>query len=304
MINETQPPIPAQFRGPQGDQGPEGVGIDKIEREGKDTLVFHLTNKNIFKFTGVKGADGESPSVDEVANAVIAKLPPPEKGADGISPKIEDIISEVLKQIVIPTPKDGVSPSLEDVVAALLPQIKIPDPIKGDKGDSPKIEDIVNETLARIKIPEPIKGDKGDSPKVEDIVKEVLANIEIPKNGEDGKDAPFSTWIQIEELQGTTNAGNPSVVLKTIDLDIDNVAGVEITLIGKGANGAFFFGAKDVLVASSYKLGEDTWKFNPRRSSAGLSIEIHPVTKGFEVIAIGSPEEEMIWKGELKIATA
>jgi hypothetical protein len=140
-----------------------------------------------------------------------------------------------------------------------------------------------------------------------------IQGIQGPKGekGEPGKDAPFGSWVKSYEIKGSTSLESPTSVIYKLDLDGDSVAGVTVRLVAKGTNKTnFFYGEKHALFYKESKAGptmradNDISVFNPRRSNPNLSFEIQPTLKGIQVIANGLDDEEILWTGELLVASA
>jgi len=296
----------------KGERGDDGISVKLVRKN--NNLIAEYSNGTSEDLGSFAGANGISPSPDEVANIVISKIKLPK---DGISPDPKLIVEEVLSRIRLP--EDGKdAPSLNEILEAVKPLLPLaPEPIE------PDIEDIVAKVLSRI--PKPKDGTSPDpelikreiiqglpvvkdgvSPDPQLIIQEVLSKIKLPR---DGKDAPFSTWLKLDEVSGNTNPGAVTNILFKRDIDKGSVAGVKVLLVGKGPNKTnFFFGEKyglfyrDDLSGSVNRVDQDIAIFNPRRSNPALNFEIQLTQTGFQVIAYGLEDEEIAWKGEVYTA--
>jgi hypothetical protein len=127
------------------------------------------------------------------------------------------------------------------------------------------------------------------------------------EQGEPGKDAPFGSWITIEECTGITNSENPNTIIFEKTMGLDTVNGIEVTIVGKGTTSRFY-GTRYALIEHNmkndvFKTDADVTPFNPRKTSAELNFEIRINKKGFQIVVFGIPGGEMRWKGEVKIAS-
>lgn len=124
-------------------------------------------------------------------------------------------------------------------------------------------------------------------------------------DGKDGKDAPFSSWVAIHEGVGVTNAQDSTAILLCKELELGSLAGFDVKVLGKGPSSRFY-GVKHGLVFiganGAYRTDADVIEFNPRRSNPALNFEVQLSGNSIAVVVMGSKEEEINWKAEVKLA--
>lgn len=139
-----------------------------------------------------------------------------------------------------------------------------------------------------------------------------IAGPQGPKGeqGKPGKDAPFGAWVKRYDIGGTSNPAAPTSVICKVNLNDDSASGVSVILTAKGGNRAnFFYGQKHGLFFKepnggvTSRVDSDITVFYPRRSNPNLNFEIQPTDTGIQVAVIGLDDEEIIWKGELLVAS-
>lgn len=153
---------------------------------------------------------------------------------------------------------------------------------KGDKGDS-----IVGD-----KGDQGIKGDKGDT-------------------GNKGDNAPFSQWRQLREISSSTLPTEPMKSVFDYCINMDEIVGVSVTIIGKGQTpNAYFYGEQHCLLYKPsggsqkvFKINNDIPNYVCKKQGNQLSFGIVANDYGFSVQVMGSTTEEMQWKGEACIST-
>jgi hypothetical protein len=255
---ETYEDLFNAIKGERGDPGAPGVGIISInlleESEYDKKLVIRLTDNKQLVFDlpkGIPGQNGNTPEIDynkiisevtgkaveqvtsklpevPTAEAVALKLKELGLVKDGVSPIIdyERIIGaiDVPKPIVVKPPsieeiatyvkesglvKDGTTPviDIEAIKQAVIAEVKP----TYDIGAITQI--LYNKMMSNIQIPK--------APTLEEIlpalIKACKAN-DITIKGEPGKDAPLSTWVDIQDCV-TIVAGKSkeSVSMTTLD---------------------------------------------------------------------------------------
>ena len=131
------------------------------------------------------------------------------------------------------------------------------------------------------------------------------------EKGDKGEDAAFSKWVELREIDSFSNAEEPVKVIFSHKIETGGAIGVSVTLMGRGSNRvSYFYGQKHCLL---YKLDSAPFKvmkiendipnYICRKSDHKLSFDIQATKEGFDIVVIGSAVEEMIWKGEVRIAT-
>lgn len=248
---------------------------------------------------GPAGADGISPSVEEVAAKVLEQIKLPKDGADGLPGRdgrdaepvdIEKLKADILKEIPVPKDgkpgapgqdgigiqgppgRDGVSPSIKEIVEAVLPLI-------------PKPKDGVDGTPGL---------DGRDAPTLEEIVEAVKPLIPEVKDGRDGLDAPFSKWVEINEIDSKEST------LFTSSIPNKGKTVIELLLIGEGLSiNASFIARKQYVVDNERKTINEFNITPTQRSHDLLAVFLNLSMDKFSIVTT-SGDIEMQWKGEVK----
>lgn len=127
------------------------------------------------------------------------------------------------------------------------------------------------------------------------------------EKGDPGKDAPFSKWITIEELAEDT-AIEESALIYSHGCEKEQLVGVTVTMLGKSASQQdFYYGVKHTTFYKDKsgkvsKIQGDKVTFVPLRTNPALDFDVVPSAAGFDIIGKGLPNEEVAWRGEVKIA--
>ena len=119
-------------------------------------------------------------------------------GADGVSPSVEDVVAQVLDQIPVPETIDK-----KAIIAQVLDQI--PTPRDGRDAQQVNVSDVAAIVLA--KIPKPIDGK--DGPSLESVVSQVKAATRNGKDGAPGaagvRGKPGRAGVSVTDVQLNNN---------------------------------------------------------------------------------------------------
>jgi len=116
--------------------------------------------------------------------------------------------------------------------------------------------------------------------------------------GKDGKDAPYSTWLKVKEINVTTDNAEPIVLLE--EKPTSPLVGIDLVIIGSGTDKNVTAVIKKLFVFNVNKNSIDETTLTQRRTHDALTVYAE-LKDGIYKVFLTGIKEQINWKGKAEV---